>query len=671
MNTMQLPASVIEQLPTAIAIFDREGRWLTASQRWLADWGLNACDLNGKSLTTIFPDLPCELHQAFARALTGVFSQQSSQQWRTPDGIPRWVKYEVQPWSENGAIAGAILKLEHLSPRQQHLLAWETVFELSPDMMCIAGFDGYFHLLNPMWEKTLGYTDSELKSKPFLEFVHPEDRQSTLEAARGLVEGKTYIDFENRYRCKDGSYRWLQWTATPIFNGGKIYAVVRDITQRKEAELEFQKLMALIAYSSDFIGVASLDGYPLFINPAGLQMMGLPSVDVARQQPINDFIWPDDLPLVEQTIMPTVMERGMWQGEIRFRHYLTQTPIPVDYNIFTIKHPETAKILAFATITRDLRDRKAAENALRQSEAELRQKAQELEQTLYELRRTQTQLIQTEKMSSLGQLVAGVAHEINNPVNFIYGNLTHAREYIKDLLEIISLYQEKTPNPGSEIRDRIEEIDLDFLLEDLPKLLGSMQVGAERIKQIVASLRNFSRTDETEFKAANIHEGIESTLMILRNRLKAKSEHPEIQIIKNYAEMPPVECYPGPLNQVFMNIIANAIDAIEEYNKRRNYEEIAQNPGMIHIQTQSQNDTIQIKISDNAGGIPNRLINRLFDPFFTTKAVGQGTGLGLSISHQIVTEKHGGTIECFSQLGQGTEFIITIPCKQATVYSTS
>lgn len=289
--------------------------------------------------------------------------------------------------------------------------------------------------------------------------------------------------------------------------------------------------------------------------------------------------------------------------------------------------------------------------------------AQQLEKALQELQRTQAQLVQSEKMSSLGQLVAGVAHEINNPVSFIYGNLVHAGGYTQDLLGLIQLYQKQYPVPSLDIQSEIEAMDLDFLIEDLPKLLDSMKIGAERICEIVSSLRNFSRIAEAERKAVDIHEGLDSTLVILRNRLKAQGDNPGIQIIKDYGNLPKVECYAGQLNQVFMNLLTNAIDAIDE--QTRTLEQIQANPSTIRVRTELLNDhQVAIRIVDNGPGMTEQVKARLFDPFFTTKPVGTGTGLGLSISYQIVVERHGGQLLCFSELGQGTEFIIQIPLSQ-------
>ncbi|MBD1840153.1 GAF domain-containing sensor histidine kinase [Coleofasciculus sp. FACHB-129] len=294
--------------------------------------------------------------------------------------------------------------------------------------------------------------------------------------------------------------------------------------------------------------------------------------------------------------------------------------------------------------------------------------AQQLQRTLHELQQAQSQLIQSEKMSSLGQMVAGIAHEINNPVNFIYGNISHINQYTQDLLYLLELYQQEYPDPAPKIQAQQEEIDLDFLVEDLPKLLSSMQVGVDRIRQIVLSLRNFSRVDQAQMKPVDIHEGIDSTLLLLQNRLKPSGGNPGIQMIKEYGKLPLVECYAGQMNQVFMNILVNAIDALEEGSDRGlwvmgNREESSNSSlPTIRIRTEmGDGNKVVIRIADNGSGMTEAVRKQLFDPFFTTKAVGKGTGLGLSISYQIVVKKHGGVLKCFSQPGQGTEFWIEIP----------
>jgi signal transduction histidine kinase len=289
----------------------------------------------------------------------------------------------------------------------------------------------------------------------------------------------------------------------------------------------------------------------------------------------------------------------------------------------------------------------------------------ELSQALTHLRNTQAQMVQSEKMSALGQMVAGVAHEINNPVNFIHGNLSYVDTYMADLMRLMQLYQKHYPTPPAEISNELEEVDIAFLEEDLGKLLASMRVGTDRIREIVLSLRNFSRLDESDSKRVDIHEGIDNTLTILQNRLKTKPNHPAIEVVKEYDKLPLVECYPGQLNQVFMNILGNAIDALEEQNKNKTTEEIKSNPSKICIRTElSSQNSITIKISDNGSGMSEQVRSNVFNPFFTTKAVGKGTGLGLSISYQIVVDKHQGKLWCDSTPGQGTTFAIEIPIKQ-------
>jgi light-regulated signal transduction histidine kinase (bacteriophytochrome) len=343
------------------------------------------------------------------------------------------------------------------------------------------------------------------------------------------------------------------------------------------------------------------------------------------------------------------------------------------------------------------------------AEAKATAQATQLEKTLYELQQTQTQLIQTEKMSSLGQLLAGVAHEINNPVNFIYGNLSHANTYTQDLLELVRLYQLHYPNPNNQILNQTDAIDLNFLAEDLPKIMASMKIGAERIRSLVLSLRNFSRVDQVKMKAVNLDEGLENTLLILQHRFKAHASFPGIKLVKNYGELPLVECFAGQINQVFMNVISNAVDALEEHVSRLAREQGAESRGALNSEQGSQhrkeipcveatgvvgeefslfpptlvpikpfatpvisittgvsadNSMAIIRIADNGPGMTEAVKKHIFDPFFTTKPVGKGTGLGLAISYQIVVDKHNGIMKCISEPGQGTEFWIEIPIQQ-------
>lgn len=302
-------------------------------------------------------------------------------------------------------------------------------------------------------------------------------------------------------------------------------------------------------------------------------------------------------------------------------------------------------------------------NLTKNLEKRVTERTAALSRALKDLQESQLQLVQTEKMSALGELVAGVAHEINNPVGFIHGNLQHASAYFQDMINIINLYQQHYPNPVPEIKEEIAAIDLKYMLADLPNLISSMKEGVQRIRDISISLRNFSRADSDRKVSCNIHDGIDSTIMILKHRLKASEDHPDIQVIRDYDNLPEIECFIGQLNQVFMNLLANAIDALEESNVGRTYIEIEANPNQVLIQTSLTENRkhILIRIKDNGVGMSPDVQQKIFDHLFTTKPVGQGTGLGLSIARQIVVEKHGGTLEVNSVPGQGSEFIIKLP----------
>ena len=331
-------------------------------------------------------------------------------------------------------------------------------------------------------------------------------------------------------------------------------------------------------------------------------------------------------------------------------------------NQMRLKAQEKQLIAQNVRLCQEIEERKQAEAALQKSELRERQKAMQLALTLKELKRTQSQLIQTEKMSSLGQMVAGVAHEINNPVSFILGNVNPARNYFKDLTYLIELYQKTYPHPTAQIQQAVRQTDLEFVLEDWSKLMDSIELGGKRIQQIVQSLKLFCRLDEAELKTVDINESIDNTLKIWQHRLKGKGlgkYNTEIEIVKDYGQLPQVTCYASQLNQVFANILNNAIDAIESQSER----------GKITIRTSAVSDRIAIAIADNGTGMTEEVVDRIFDPFFTTKPVGSGTGLGLSISHQIVVGQHKGQIRCISTPGHGTELIVEIPVRSCPVVS--
>jgi signal transduction histidine kinase len=324
---------------------------------------------------------------------------------------------------------------------------------------------------------------------------------------------------------------------------------------------------------------------------------------------------------------------------------------------------QTEEVLARINIHLKLRFlTKQLEEQKQDLEKRVLERTAELSNTLHELQESQLQLVQSEKMSTLGQLVAGVAHEVNNPLGFISGNFSLISQYTSDMISHLKLYHKYYPNPVEEIVEDAENIYLDDVIQELPEIIAAIKLGTDRIRNISNSLRNFSRSDTVNKVSFNVHEGIDSTLMILKHRLKANEKRPEIEVIKNYGELPLIECYSGQLNQVFMNIISNAIDALEEYTDSQ-VNEIDERLNTITISTQinSSQKFVSISIKDNASGMPEEVRNKIFEQFFTTKNVGKGTGLGLSISKQIVEDKHQGKLSCFSQLGQGTEFLIEIP----------
>ncbi|MBE9077849.1 CBS domain-containing protein [Romeria aff. gracilis LEGE 07310] len=394
--------------------------------------------------------------------------------------------------------------------------------------------------------------------------------------------------------------------------------------------------------------------YGVVLNDA-LELLGLVSqTDLLRL--LDPTVLVDLVESLQQQTTDLASQLSCTQTQLNHEqaaHHQTQLTLEQAQAQFKAKIKErTAEISQInESLKKDLRKRQRVEKALRQ--------------TLETLQNTQAQLIQQERMAGLGQLVAGIAHEINNPVNFIHGNLTPASQYVHDLLGLIAQFQQQYPNPTPIIQAEMDAIELDFLTEDFPKLLDSMQVGTERIREIVKSLRNFSRLDEAEFKQVDVHEGIDSTLMILHSRLKERAGHPGIRVVKAYGELPKVDCFASQLNQVFLNLLSNAIDAVENHDQQRSLEAIQAEPGTIRITTEvTDQNWVCIRIADNGPGIPENIRAQVFDPFFTTKPVGQGTGLGLSISYQIVQDKHSGSLSCRSVPAQGAEFTIEIPVEQ-------
>ncbi len=438
-------------------------------------------------------------------------------------------------------------------------------------------------------------------------------------------------------------------------------ATLRDITDRKRAEEMLWLYDRAMAATSTGVTIADATNpeHPvIYCNPAFESMTGYRREEILGKN--CRFLQGKDtdskaLEIIRQALKTDsecqVILKNYRKDGTTFWNALSVSPV----------RDRSGKLTHFIGVQRDITDRKQAEEALQNSEAQSRQQSSQLAAALDELQTTHSQLVQSEKMSSLGLLIAGVAHEINNPVSFIHGNLAYLKDYTQDLLRLVELYQQHYPNPVAEIQQETENNDLDFLAEDLPKILSSMSIGVERICQIVQSLRNFSRHDDSQMKPMNLHEGIDSTLLILNHRLKGNGEIPPIEIIKQYGNLPPVECFAGPINQVFMNILSNAIDALDNPNSQLTFEEMSENPSQIKICTEVVGNFVEIKISDNGPGITEEVQQRIFDTFFTTKPIGKGTGMGLSISYQIIVERHQGKLYCTSELGKGTEFTIKMP----------
>ncbi|MGB3765560.1 MAG: PAS domain-containing protein [Phormidesmis sp.] len=486
-----------------------------------------------------------------------------------------------------------------------------------------------------------------------IEWVHPDEREGLKAAVRASALTMKVCRYDCRFRLPSGKQKWLRTIAKPQpqADGSIIwYGCLSDVSDRKETEAQLShslKEVADVRFALDCSSiVVTTDhrGRITYVNDRFCEISKYCRAELIGQTHRLVNAQHHD-PAFFREMWQTIASGKVWHGEVKNRaktgeyYWLETTIVPfVD---------AAGCPYQYVAIRNDITERKRAA-------MKLRHQAEDLTQALTELKQAQSRLIQSEKMSSLGQLVAGVAHEINNPVSFIYGNIKPANRYAASLIELLRLYQAHLSEPPEEILETLEDLDFEFMAEDLLNLLSSMKMGAERIRQIVSSLRTFSRKDEAEQKSVDIHQGLDSTLLILGNRLKAEAHRPAIRIVKDYADLPPIDCYAGQLNQVFMNILGNAVDALAG----------TENPE-IRISTALVDKQVEIVLSDNGEGISEDVRSRIFDPFFTTKPIGEGTGMGLSISYQIVTERHGGLISCESTPGEGTTFTIQIPQRQS------
>jgi PAS domain S-box-containing protein len=614
------------------------------------------------------------------------------------DRLLQFYQLQIQPWySDDGATGGVVLALSPIPNVKslQQQLAQEiaerehfedafhkvgTALESANDAVCITDGNGQPIYTNLAFNELFAYDliDLQYSSQLSQLFANEAIAQAVHNAVMHGGNWSSELDMYDRDR-----------QAIPVFlrvnpvknHAGKVIGstyVCTNIRDRKAAEAEINKSFAALGATLE----ATADGILVLDAIGNIIICNQKFVDLLRI-PKRIFSSHDDshiLKYVAKRVKSADYLHTFGKGLDDNQNSFEVVELDDGRTLECYSQPQHIFDACAGRVwsLRDITERLASEALVRASEEKYRLQAEMLELALQELKSTQSQLIQAEKMSGLGQLVAGIAHEINNPVNFIYGNLSYADSYTKELLGLVEMYRQTYAEPTEAIAEKLTEMDIDFLTEDFVKLVSSIRLGAERIQKIVQSLNKFSRSDEEGCKFVDIHEGIDSTLLILQSRIKASSLRPEILIEKHYGDLPQVECYAGQLNQVFMNLLGNAIDALDEdAQEHGSWQIISDRPqwvrpdgkaSQIVIKTELVGgDRLLIKIADNGNGVPENIRNRLFDLFFTTKPVGKGTGLGLSISYQIVTEVHHGRLSFNSELNKGTEFIIDIPLVQPKV----
>lgn len=689
---------LVERSADAAAMVDCEMRYLAVSRRWETDCGLGGSEAIGRSHWELFPNLP-EYWQENARAcLAGVLEYSefvvgrstASVAEKIEGAVSGSVKWVFRPWkNSSGAIGGLLLFAENIAEELAETNCYnkfssdvnnkqlktkpqltQLALENAADTVFFTTSEGQICCANKAACHLFGYSESELLS------LTVSDIDSQLSASDWpehwiQLKQQSNLTFETSYKTKNGTSFPVEVKVNYLEYAGCEYrcAIARDISARQAAE------SALLEAKEQLQAV--LDAVPGLVSwvSSDLRYLGVNRhLATAYQMPAEVFIG-QKVGFLETSPKFNDLVYDFFASRENKKYEEVTASIKGENKTYLIVAQKYQKSTAAVFVGLDITESKQSLVALQESEERLRQQATKLEQTLLVLQQTQTQLIQTEKMSSLGQLVAGIAHEINNPVSFISGNVSHANGYIQELLRSIELYQKYYPHPVPQIQDWMEELDLEFIKKDLPKLINSMKVGSERIRDVVRSLRLFSRTDEAQMKPADIHEGLDSTVLILQNRLQAKGGRPGINLIKEYGNLPRVRCYAGQLNQVFMHLLTNAIDALEEggrnpekYGTMEDYSLLSAggsraevfNPE-IRIRTEVVGESeVAIAISDNGPGMTEEVLGCIFDPLFTTKSSATSTGLGLAISQHLVVEKHGGKLDCVSRPGQGTELTVKI-----------
>lgn len=696
----------VEFCPVPIAMFDSNLHYILVSQPWVKMLGIPRLKLIGTNLYDSLPKAVAH-RQGLERCLSGGQMHYSAEVEIARRGASvNNFQWDVQPWyTDDGSVGGIIVASNALAAPQTESLKLQlaneiaerkdledaftkigTAVESANDAICITDATGQPIYINLAFSDLFDYSLPTLQKSPNLEPLFT-DQQTAQVIHSAVMHGGTW---SSELEMCDRKYQLIPVSlkVNPVKSpSGEVIGttyICTNIRDRKAAEAEINKsfaaLGATLEATADGILVLDANGNIIICNQKFVDLWRIP--DRIFRSHDDSHILKYVAKRINSAKYLHTFGKGMGIGQNSFEI----VELDDGRTLECYSQPQNVLDSCAGRVwsLRDITERLAAEALVRASEEKYRLQAEKLEHALQELKSTQSQLIQAEKMSGLGQLVAGIAHEINNPVNFIYGNLSYADTYTSELLSLVEVYRTYYPEPVEAVQAKLEEIDIDFLASDFVKLVGSIRIGAERIQGIVQSLNKFSRSDEEGCKSVDIHEGINSTLMILQSRLKSTPSRPEIKVEKIFAHLPEVECYAGQLNQVFMNLLTNAIDALEEDAQENGIWQVVNDKprwirkdgkvSKILIKTEiltdnqipdmQKCDRLIVKISDNGKGIPEELRNRLFDLFFTTKPVGKGTGLGLSIAYQIITENHGGKLSFSSELGKGTEFTIEIPLKQ-------
>ncbi|WP_055074236.1 ATP-binding protein [Pseudanabaena sp. 'Roaring Creek'] len=692
----------VEFCPVPIAMFDCDMNYILVSQPWVKMLGIPRLKLIG---TNLYDSLPRAIahKNGLERCLSGGQMHYAGEiEIMTRGESAHTFQWNVQTWyGDDGSAGGIIIASQELTDPLSSSLKQQlseeieerryledaftkigTAIESANDAICITDETGKPIYINLAFSDLFAYDLSALQEEQNFACLFADIETSQIIHKAVMRGGNWSSELHMRDRHRQDVPMALR--VNPVKNpSGQVIGttyVCTNISDRQVAEAEINKSFAALGATLE----ATADGILVLDECRSITICNQKFVELWRI-PDRIFTSHNDTQILEYVTQRITSSK--------YLHNFGKE-LSGDQNSFEVVELDDGRTLECYSqpqhvldgragrvwSLRDITERLAAEALVRASEEKYRLQAEKLEYALQELKSTQSQLIQAEKMSGLGQLVAGIAHEINNPVNFIYGNLSYADTYTADLLSLVEAYRVTYPTPVEPVQAKLQEIDIDFLAKDFTKLIGSIRLGAERIHKIVLSLNKFSRSDEAGAKYVDIHEGIDSTLMILQSRIKSTPSRPEILINRDYGDLPEVECYAGQLNQVFMNLLTNAIDALESDAEHNGlWQMVDDKPqwtrkdgkvSTILIRTeilndQPQGDRLVVKIADNGSGIPEDIRNRLFDLFFTTKPVGKGTGLGLSIAYQIVTENHGGKLSFRSEVGIGTEFTIEIPLKQS------